>query len=794
LFENTLAFPSEKCFAQTSVRARPAGAGHLARSNLDGFLNKICCAKENIIVFMQKKILENLNEPQKEAVQHKIGPALVIAGAGSGKTRVLTHRVAYLISVGVRPENILAITFTNKAAREMMDRIGKILGINMFSRFPGQARGNIPTVGTFHSIGARILREQAGKHGRTQSFAIYDDDDQRKLVKLVMRELGVNDEQFPVRRIQEFISRAKGELSNTQNFLDNPESYFEEKAGQIYAAYQKYLKELNAFDFDDLITVPVALFSEHDQIKKFYQNLYQHVLVDEYQDTNQAQYQFVKALGENHRNVFVVGDDFQSIYGWRGADLRNIFRFEKDYPEAKVILLEQNYRSTQNILDSAHEIISRNPKQKKKKMWTEKKEGGKITFYEAQDQQDEARFVISKIDTIRQNNPALPLGEIAVLYRTNAQSRALEEEFIEAGLPYHLVGALRFYARKEIKDIIAYFRILSNPRDEMSLRRIFNVPKRGLGKKSWALLKQAAGRENKKPGEILINQKLFGQMLEENPRFAKWEKLAVSLQTLHGALAEQTLSQLLTALITEIGYANHLEKGDVLEEDRLENVKELLTVTEKYDLEGPAEITLDRFLEEVGLLSAEDKERKDQRSQVHLMTMHSAKGLEFDTVFLVGMEEGLFPHSRSLIKPEEMEEERRLCYVGITRAKRKVYLTWATRRHLYGSLQANPPSRFLEEIPEELVEDLTRPKMTVDEEIRLSVKVAGEEASVARKSNTEWRDGDSVFHAVFGKGVVVGQDANIVTVAFAGAGVKKLDKSIAPIKKLSAKRPKKRII
>jgi len=747
---------------------------------------------------MQKKILDNLNDPQKQAVQHRSGPALVIAGAGSGKTRVLSHRVAYLINQGVRPENILAITFTNKAAREMMDRIGKILGINMFSRFPGQIRGNVPTVGTFHSIGARILREQAAKVGRTQSFAIYDSDDQRKLIKLVMRELGVNDEQFPVRRIQEFIGRAKGELDNGQNFLANPESYFEEKAGQVYQAYQKYLKELNAFDFDDLITVPVVLFNEHDQVKKFYQNLYRHVLVDEYQDTNQAQYQFVKALGEDHRNVFVVGDDFQSIYGWRGADLRNIFRFEEDYPEAKVILLEQNYRSTQNILDSAHEIISRNPKQKKKKMWTEKKEGEKITFYEAEDQQDEARFVISKIDTIRQNNPALPLGEIAVLYRTNAQSRALEEEFIEAGLPYHLVGALRFYARKEIKDIIAYFRLLANPRDEMSLRRIFNVPKRGLGKKSWSMLKQAAERENKKPGELLINQELFQQALKENPRFVlpdrqagKWEKLAVSLQNLYGYLGKQTLSQLLTSLITEIGYSDHLEKGDVLGEDRLENVKELLTVTEKYDLEGPAAITLDRFLEEVGLLSAEDKERKDQRSQVHLMTMHSAKGLEFDTVFMVGMEEGLFPHSRALVSPEEMEEERRLCYVGITRAKRKVYLTWATRRHLYGSLQANPPSRFLEEIPEELVEDLSRPKLTVDEEIRLSVKVAD---NVVRSSNVDWRDGDSVFHAVFGKGVVVGQDENIVTVAFAGAGVKKLDKSIAPIKKLSEKRPKKRII
>jgi len=747
---------------------------------------------------VKDNILRNLNDPQKEAVQHKDGPALVIAGAGSGKTRVLTHRVAYLISEGIKPENILAITFTNKAAREMMDRIGKILGINMFSKNIARyvpTVQKIPTVGTFHSIGARILREQAEKLGYTSSFAIYDDDDQKKLIKLVMREQGISEEQFPIGRIQDFISKAKGQLAESSSFLDSPENYFEEKAGKIYTSYQKNLKELNAFDFDDLITTPVLLFQKDQDVKRYYQNQFRHVLVDEYQDTNHAQYQFVKTLGEDHRNVFVVGDDFQSIYGWRGADLKNIWSFEKDYPESKIILLEQNYRSTQNILDSAHEIISRNPKQKKKKMWTEKKEGEKITLYEAQDQQDEAKFVISHIETIRQYNPGLPLGEIAVLYRTNAQSRVLEEEFIEAGIPYHLVGALRFYARKEIKDIIAYLRLLGNPKDEMSLRRIFNVPKRGLGKQSWQLIKDAADRESKKVGELLMDKEKFSELLEESPRYLKWEKLALTLQKLREQMEEQTLSQLFNQLIEGIGYSAYLEEEDVSGNDRMENVKELLTVIEKYDLEGPAKVTINQFLEEVGLLSAEDKNRIDQKQQVHLMTMHSAKGLEFDTVFLVGMEEGLFPHSRSIINPAEMEEERRLCYVGITRAKRKVFMTWAIRRHLYGSIQANPPSRFLREIPEELVEDTRDKERGLREEgVRLSVKVSNGDSQADKFKSITWRDGDSVFHAIFGKGVVVSQDEQIITVAFAGVGIKKLDRSIAPIKRLSERRPKKPVV
>ena len=771
---------------------------------------------------MKDSILANLNDPQKEAVKHKFGPALVIAGAGSGKTRVLTHRVSYLISEGVKPENILAITFTNKAAKEMMERIGELLGMNVSRKFPQASftGSGIPHVGTFHSIGARILRQSAQKFGRTKSFAIYDEEDQRKLIRILMRKQEISEEQFPVARIQDFISRAKSELIKHTKFQEEPENYFEEKAGQIYAAYQKSLTEHNAFDFDDLIMVPVNLLRSDAQAKKYYQSQFSHILVDEYQDTNHAQYQFIKELGENHRNVFVVGDDFQSIYGWRGADLENIFNFEKDYPETKVVLLEQNYRSTQNILDVAHEIIIKNPKQKKKKLWTENSMGDKAIVFEAEDQNEEARFILSQIEEEKSANPDLVLGDFAVLYRTNAQSRALEEAFLEAGVPYHLVGALRFYSRKEIKDVLAYFRVLANPRDEMSLRRIYNVPRRKLGKKSWQEMRKTAERQNMKIGELLMDPDEFKEVLEKNAqlispsqklRWARWEKLASFLQTMKKFMNVHNLTETLDKLIEGVGYAAYLKDTDEpgSEGERLENIRELRTVTERYDSEGTAEKTLENFLEEVGLLSADNEDSRDLRKKVHLMTMHSAKGLEFDTVFLIGMEEGLFPHSRSLIKPEEMEEERRLCYVGITRAKRKVYLVRAIRRHLFGSLQANPPSRFLSEIPEELIE-VRSPQSAVRSEIRtsdfghrtmndengvkLSVTISDGQSNKNITKSDAWKDGDSVFHASFGKGVIVSQDETIVTVAFAGAGVKKLDKTIAPIKRLSERKLKKPVV
>ncbi|MBM3256191.1 MAG: ATP-dependent DNA helicase PcrA [Candidatus Moranbacteria bacterium] len=752
---------------------------------------------------MQNKILENLNEPQRRAVEHKGGPALVIAGAGSGKTRVLTYRVAYLINEGTRPENILAITFTNKAAREMMERIGKLLEINMFGGkqwklAPSFTKGGIPTVGTFHSIGARILRDQAEKVGRKRSFAIFDEEDQSKLIQQVMRDLEVSEEQFPPFKIRDFISRMKNEMVDKKEFLKNPESYFEEIAGKVYQAYQEALKEQNAFDFDDLITVPVQLFKGHQEIKRAYQDQFRHVLVDEYQDTNRAQYDFINILGEKHRNIFVVGDDFQGIYGWRGADIHNILSFEEDYPEARVILLEQNYRSTQNILNAAHEVIAKNPRQKKKKLWTRNPAGEKITLFTAESEEDEANFIVGEIESLVAQNPESKLGETAILYRTNAQSRALEETLVRAGIPYHLVGAMRFYARKEIKDILAYFRLLVNPLDETSLRRIYNTPRRGIGKESLRAMKKVALRERKRIGEIILDPEFAKKILAENPALLKWKKLIEELAAIKNFSKRNSLSQTLEEMLGVTGYANYVLEDDVLGEERLENIKELSTVMKKYDQEGVTIKTLTKFLEEISLMAGEDRDPQDLKNRVHLMTLHAAKGLEFKRVFIAGMEEGIFPHNRSTVNPAEMEEERRLCYVGITRAKQSLFLTHAKTRRIFGNLQVNSLSRFVRDIPEELTEKMENGKLKMEneigDEIRLSVTISDGKTGVSKSKSVDWKDGDTVFHVAFGKGVVVSQEENVVTVAFAGAGVKKLDKSIAPIKKLSERKLKKPLV
>ncbi len=739
---------------------------------------------------MQNKIFDNLNDPQQKAVLHKDGPMLVIAGAGSGKTRVLTHRIAYLISEKIDPSNILAITFTNKAAREMMRRVEELLGMKITNRpwVRGFSESMVPTIGTFHSIGARILREEAEKIGYERNFAIYDEEEQKKLIKTIMQEQGVNDEQFPIFQVQNFIGNAKNELLRPDHFLENPVNYFEERMGKVYESYQKNLKNLNAFDFDDLIMVPVMIFREKEKIKERYQNQFQKILVDEYQDTNKGQYQLVKMLGENHRNIFVVGDDFQGIYGWRGADIQNILSFEKDYPEAKIVLLEQNYRSTQNILDAAHEIIKKNASQKEKKMWTKNQAGEKLTIYSASDQEDEALFVTERIE---EQQKTIHLGETAVLYRINAQSRSIEEAFLQAGIPYHIVGALRFYSRKEIKDVLAYLRILVNYRDEMSLKRVFNVPKRNLGKISYKNMKKMAEREEKNITEFLLNENLFNKILDTDPSLQKWEGFAKALREIKLSLPEKSLKETISLLLKVTGYEEYLLSKEEEGEERLENIKELLTVTEKYGSQKASEV-LETFLEEISLLSAEEKNPEDRGSKVQLMSIHSSKGLEFDTVFLTGMEEGIFPHSRSFGNNLEMEEERRLFYVAITRAKRKVFLTRALRRHLFGSVQANPPSRFLRELPRELVDEYEKEGKV--SEYRLNIRVQEKEREqINRKMvtcNETLVEGDKIFHPIFGKGVIITLEGNIVTTAFAGLGIKKLDKTVAPIKKLDEKRKK----
>ncbi len=740
-----------------------------------------------------ENILEKLNPPQRQAVEHEKGPALVIAGAGSGKTRVLTNRVAYLIHKGINPENILAITFTNKASKEMLERIEELTGRknrgNFFHSFEFSGV-SIPHVGTFHSIGAKILRREAEKIGYARNFAIFDDEDQKKLIKQATEELGLSEEQFPLGRVRDFLSRAKNEMSTPEELLAAATGFYEEKMSQVYERYQKTMKEQNGFDFDDLIMVPTLMLKKEEEIRSFYQDQFQHILVDEYQDTNRAQYEFVKILGEKHRNIFVVGDDFQSIYGWRGADIKNIFSFEKDYPEAKVILLEQNYRSTQIILDAASTVIEKNARQKKKTMWTENKGGEKITQYRALDQEDEAAFIINEIESLKKDSPESPLGEIAVLYRTNAQSRALEEAFVRNGIPYHLIGALRFYSRKEIKDILAYLRLIINPNDEVSLRRIYNVPKRNIGKISFTEFKKFAIENEMKITELLFNAQKIEEAAAKNANLAKWSKLSTALIEIKESAPKKNLSELLDLVLEKTGYRLYLASMEDGEE-RLENLKELYTAVKKYDQDGTALETLPKFLEEVSLIGADDKSSADTKNKVHLMTMHAAKGLEFEKVFIVGMEEGIFPHSRSTINPAEMEEERRLCYVGITRAKKKVYLLSAERRIIFGNLQANPASRFLREIPDHLIEKIGNERNSFEEEFKLSIKVEEEKPVLKTGKNINWKEGDKVFHNVFGKGLVISEQDNILTIAFAGAGIRKLDKNIAPIKKIMEEKKSK---
>jgi len=731
---------------------------------------------------MNTDLLTDLNPSQQKAAKHEKGPMLVIAGAGSGKTRVLTHRVACLIQKGIQGGDILAITFTNKAAREMVERVEKLLGVSLGKGFMGYNE-KFPTIGTFHALGAQILRKEADKLNYTPSFAIYDEEEQKKLVRNILREQNISEEQFPIQRIRGFISQAKNDLIPPEKYLENPENYFEEKAAKVFKSYQKALIENNAVDFDDLIILPVELLKKDKERKAFYQNKFKHILVDEYQDTNHAQYQLVKILGENHRNVFVVGDDFQSIYGWRGANIQNILNFEKDYSEAKVVLLEQNYRSTQNILDAAYNVIKKNVNQKDKKMWTEKNKGELITTATVEDEKEEANFIVNHIKKLN-----TPLKEVAVLYRTNAQSRALEEAFLEKGVPYHLVGALRFYARAEIKDILAYLRIITNPRDEMNLRRIYNMPRRGLGKIAWKKMMEVANDRGKSIGEVLLNED-FKKEAEERmkPNQAEsWVKLSLILKDIKETLNRNSLKVSLEKITSITGYEKHLLKMGIEGESKLENVRELSTVAEKYGSKRKASEVLKDFLEEVSLLSAEE-ENQDGKDRVQLMTLHSAKGLEFDIVFIAGMEEGIFPHSSSALDPKEMEEERRLCYVGITRAKKAIYLINARTRHLFGNLQANNPSRFIKDIPEHLTNN-----EKAENEFRLEVRVEEE-----KKNSTppqEWKEGDKAFHAVFGKGMIVEKNETILSVAFPGVGIKKLDAGIAPLKKITERKRGKPVV
>jgi len=630
------------------------------------------------------QILESLNPKQREAVMTTEGPLLVVAGPGSGKTKVLTHRIAYLIQQGIAPQNILAVTFTNKAANEMKERVQKLLARNRFAK-PGTP-AHLPTLGTFHSVCARLLRSEASFIGFKKDFVIFDDKDSLALIKKVMNELEISDDQFNPQSIQNTISSAKNELIGPEFFSQNAQGYFQEVVAKVFGAYQTKLKKANAMDFDDLLSKTVELFSSHREILENYQNKFKYILVDEYQDTNHSQYVLINLLAQKYRNICAVGDFDQSIYSFRGADFRNILNFEKDYPQARLVFLEENYRSTKNILEAAHSIIIKNANRKEKNLFTQNAAGNPVVLFSAKDEQDEGTFVIEQINRLKKQE-GLSFKDFTVLYRTNAQSRAIEESFLRYGFPYKVIGTFKFYERKEIKDLLSYLRFLQNPLDLLSLERIINLPPRGLGKFS--------AEEYLKIEKISLSQ--------FTPKKLKaLENFQNLISDLRQTAKILPLSQTLKQIIEKTALRNYLRNGTEEGESRWENVNELFTVTKKYDPFTPGE-GLTAFLEEAALLSNHD-EVETEKDVANLMTLHCAKGLEFPVVFIIGCEEGLFPHSRSMLDAWQMEEERRLCYVGVTRAKQHLYLTWAQQRNLYGSIQVNPPSRFLFDIPKNLID------------------------------------------------------------------------------------------
>ncbi len=711
------------------------------------------------------KILDELNEKQKEAVLQTEGPVLILAGAGSGKTRALTYRVAYLIKEkNIPPKNILAVTFTNKAAGEMLERIKKILGLPF--NIPPYSQ-YLPHIGTFHSICVRILRKEIDKMGYKNNFVIYDDQDQLVLMKKVMKRLNISAEQIKPKAILNAISGSKSQLIDVNTFKNEVGSQFEELTAKCYELYQRELKRAEALDFDDIIMKTVEIFKKYPEILEKYQQLFQYIMVDEYQDTNHAQYILLKLLAQQHQNICVVGDDWQSIYGWRQADIRNILNFENDYPGAKAVLLEQNYRSTQNILDAAHCVISKNVNRKDKKLWTRNKEGDLIVSIEAEDEAAEAMFVAEEVKKMKKELNA-KFDNLAVLYRTNAQSRALEEAFIREEIPYKIIGGVKFYQRKEIKDILAFLFLVNNPFDKVSFERIVNLPRRGIGDKTIEKIFYLAETKRKNFLEVIKEIEKEEGCYNIQPAKVKslndFRKLIASLSAY---AKENPVSKIIQKTYQESGYETALSKQGEEGQVRHENIQELLTVANKYDDEQNG---LQAFLEEVALVSQADRDLEAQDA-VPLMTLHSAKGLEFDTVFIVGMEEGLLPHNRAMLNEKEMEEERRLCYVGITRAQRQAFLLFTNARNIYGSTQISIKSRFLDEIEPALIEERRLENFFFESE----EYDAKEERGEANKE--KFPDGAKVIHPDFGNGIVVGQDENLLSIVFAKAGLKKIAKS-----------------
>jgi DNA helicase-2/ATP-dependent DNA helicase PcrA len=692
-------------------------------------------------------LLESLNPTQLDAVKHTEGPLLILAGAGSGKTRVLTHRVAFILDQGLAaPEEVLAITFTNKAAGEMKDRVALLVG-------PDSRR---MWVSTFHAFCARILRVHAEKLGYKREFTIYDQADQVRLVRRCIVELGKDPKRFNPRSFAAQISAAKNVLLTPDDYLRSTEGYIAENVAEVYDLYQKRLYENNAMDFDDLIMQTVALLEIFAEVRERYQTRFKYIHVDEYQDTNHAQYRLVNILAATHRNLCVVGDDDQSVYSWRGADIRNILDFERDYPEAKVVKLEQNYRSTQTILDAANAVVANNASRKVKELWTAGPEGERIRVFTAVDEYAEARFVVSEIERLIEagGRPA----DISVFYRTNAQSRTLEDVLVREGVPYQIVGGVRFYERAEVKDAMAYLAVISNPSDSVSLERIINVPKRGLGATSVARLQDHARRNGISLYDALAEA-------EDVDLTGAAKKSCRSVRDLFGgwrvAAQEVLPAELIGAVLDESGYRAELEAENTVEaESRLENLEELINAAREYERVEP-EPTLEGFLQEQALYSEQDA-LSSEGGRVALMTLHNAKGLEFDHVFVVGMEEGTFPHARSLDE-HNLEEERRLCYVGITRAKETLTLSYAKLRSNWGEREYQMPSRFLSEIPDGLKAGALTGSPAGRGGWGAALPRRGE---LERAASETYRAGERVRHAKFGVGEVVEAGGGRVVVRF----------------------------
>jgi DNA helicase-2/ATP-dependent DNA helicase PcrA len=723
-----------------------------------------------------ERLLADLNPPQRDAVRHREGPLLVIAGAGSGKTRVLTHRIAYLLATGAaRPGEILAITFTNKAANEMRDRVEALVGRATRAMW----------VTTFHSSCARMLRADAERLGYSRSFTIYDEADSLRMLKRCLSELGVDPKRFPPRAIRAQISGAKNKLVDAAAYAESQGSVFEEVVAEVFPLYEKRMLAANAMDFDDLLVRTVNALELFEEVRERWRRTFRHVLVDEYQDTNHAQYRLLQLLCAEHGNLMVVGDDSQSIYGFRHADIRNILDFERDFADAEVVKLEQNYRSTQTILSAANAVIERNREGLKKELWTEAEDGDPVQLVEVGDEHEEARWVAGEIQRLGEEEGVGRDG-VAVFYRTNAMSRVLEDTLVRFELPYQVIGGTKFYERAEIKDAVAYLSLLVNPSDQVSFARVVNAPRRGIGNTSQGRIASHANTTGQPIWEVVGSvEDVPGLGAAAIKAIGRFHEMVESLA--ERARGGAPVAEVLEATLSESGYLEALEAERTVEaEGRIENLEELVGVAAEFDanheLEGDAGdlAPLEEFLQQISLYTDQDGLREEE-SMITLMTLHNAKGLEYDTVFMVGCEEGSFPHARALEEGGE-EEERRLCYVGITRARRRLYMTWARERRLFGRAEHNVPSRFVDELPAELTERQGRPAGAATRWD--TPKLAGA-APVDPGPALELQTGDDVVHAGFGDGVVTGVEAGgVVVVRFAADGSeRKLMADYAPIRK-----------